>query len=99
MVRLRSRMDTQQLDQPLPTENPHIRKEEDPVREWEGSVAERITPAARHRAPRHPEARLIGDRVFTGVTFVLALSILALLLSLGVALIVTSFPAIRQFGI
>jgi phosphate transport system permease protein len=92
-------MDRQQLAQQFPGETPQIRKEEHHVREWEGSVAQRIAAVARHRAPRYADTRLIGDRIFNGVTFVLALSILALLLSLTVALIVASFPAIRQFGL
>ncbi len=52
---------------------------------------------ARTRAPVH--ARLFGDRIFNTATFILALSILALLFGLAVVLIADSFPAIRAFGL
>src|SRR5260370_41101884 len=52
---------------------------------------------AHTKAPVH--VRLFGDRIFNAATFVLAISILALLFGLAIALIVSSFPAIRAFGL
>jgi phosphate transport system permease protein len=64
------------------------------------SVARDSVPAvARHRAKTPVHVRLIGDRIFNGATFVLALTILAILFGLAIALIVSSFPAIRAFGL
>src|SRR5258708_25827707 len=48
-------------------------------------------------APVH--VRLVGDRIFNTATFILALTILGLLFGLAIALIATSFPAIRAFGL
>jgi len=53
----------------------------------------------RDRAKPVVHARLFGDRIFNTTTFILALMILLLLLGLAVALIVSSFPAIRAFGL
>src|ERR1039458_2441349 len=78
-----------------------IRNSEGRVRlsELEGSMADSI-PMVRHKRARAPvQARLFGDRIFNTGTFILALSILALLFGLAVALIADSFPAIRAFGL
>ena len=57
-------------------------------------------PVVRHKRTRAlVHVRLFGDRIFNTATFILALSILALLFGLAVALIVDSFPAIRAFGL
>ena len=57
-------------------------------------------PVVRHKRTRAPvHVRLFGDRIFNTATFILALSILALLFGLAVALISDSFPAIRAFGL
>jgi phosphate transport system permease protein len=58
-----------------------------------------IAPVPRTRAKPVVHARLFGDRIFNTTTFILALIILLLLLGLTVALIVSSFPAIRAFGL
>src|SRR5208337_1791013 len=71
----------------------------DRLSELEGSMAESI-PGVRHERARAPvQVRLFGDRIFNTATFILALSILALLFGLAVALIADSFPAIRAFGL
>ena len=57
-------------------------------------------PAVRRESARAPvHVRLFGDRIFNTATFILALAILALLAGLAIALIATSFPAIRAFGL
>ena len=64
------------------------------------SVARDSAPAIRRAHAKTPvHVRLFGDRIFNAVTFVLALFILALLFGLAIALIVSSFPAIRAFGL
>jgi phosphate transport system permease protein len=90
-------------------ESPQILKEEHRLSELESSMADSVAPdgvardsvpagaRARVKAPVH--VRLFGDRIFNAATFILALSILALLFGLAVALIVSSFPAIRAFGL
>jgi phosphate transport system permease protein len=62
-------------------------------------MAESIAAVRRDTARTPVHARLFGDRIFNTTTFILALGILALLLGLAVALIVTSLPAIRAFGL
>jgi phosphate transport system permease protein len=76
------------------------------VSELESSMAESVGrdrvgvgAVARTRAKPVPHARLFGDRIFNTVTFVLALLILLLLFGLTIALVVSSFPAIRAFGL
>src|SRR5712675_4788 len=64
------------------------------------SVARDSAPAIRRAHAKTPvHVRLFGDRIFSAVTFVLALFILALLFGLAIALIISSFPAIRAFGL
>src|SRR5258708_26617836 len=64
------------------------------------TVARDSAPAIRRERAKTPvHVRLFGDRIFNVVTFVLALFILALLFGLAIALIVSSFPAIRAFGL
>jgi phosphate transport system permease protein len=66
----------------------------------DNSVARDSAPAIRReRAQTQVHVRLFGDRIFNAVTFVLALFILALLFGLAIALIVSSSPAIRAFGL
>src|SRR5713101_5349000 len=66
----------------------------------DNSVARDSAPAIRRERAKAPvHVRLFGDRIFNVVTFVLALFILALLFGLAIALIVSSFPAIRAFGL
>src|SRR6202158_2575169 len=66
----------------------------------DNSVARDSAPAIRReRANTHVHVRLFGDRIFNTVPFFLALFILALLFGLAIALIVSSFPAIRAFGL
>lgn len=76
-----------------------ILKDEQRFPEMEGSVSDRVTLVRREPAGAEVRSRLFGDRIFNAVTFILALSILALLCSLTAALIFASFPAIRQFGL
>ena len=71
----------------------------DRLSELEGSMADSIPAVRRERTIAPVHARLFGDRIFNTATFILALAILALLLGLAVALIATSFPAIRAFGL
>src|SRR6266851_3654158 len=66
----------------------------------DNSVARDRAPAIRRERAKAPvHVRIIGDRIFNVVTFVLALFILALLFGLAIALIVSSSPAIRAFGL
>jgi phosphate transport system permease protein len=62
-------------------------------------MADSIPAVRRERTSAPVHVRLFGDRIFNTATFILALAILALLLGLAVALIATSFPAIRTFGL
>ncbi len=50
------------------------------------------------RRRRRAHVRLFGDRVFNVVTVSLAITILLLLVGLGIALVVDSWPALRRFG-
>jgi len=61
--------------------------------------ADRVAHVRRERARTPVHVRLFGDRIFNAATFVLALTILALLFGLALALIISSFPAIRTFGL
>src|SRR6266404_8953007 len=62
-------------------------------------MADSIPAVRRERARAPVHVRLFGDRIFNTATFVLALAILGLLFGLAIALIITSFPAIRAFGL
>jgi phosphate transport system permease protein len=76
-----------------------IFEEDQPVSELESSVAGGMTVIKRETAKARAEVRLFGDRIFNTVTFILAISILALLAGLAVALVVESVPSIRAFGL
>ena len=62
-------------------------------------MADSIPAVRRERTMAPVHVRLVGDRIFNTATFILALSILGLLFGLAIALIITSFPAIRAFGL
>jgi phosphate transport system permease protein len=62
-------------------------------------MADSISAVRRERTMAPVHVRLFGDRIFNTATFILALAILGLLFGLAIALIVTSFPAIRAFGL
>jgi len=62
-------------------------------------MADSIPAVRRERTMAPVHVRLFGDRIFNTATFVLALAILGLLFGLAIALIATSFPAIRAFGL
>ena len=56
-------------------------------------------PAVRRESARAPvHVRLFGDRIFNTATFILALTILALLFGLAIALIATAFPRFAPSG-
>jgi phosphate transport system permease protein len=63
------------------------------------SVAENVAVVGQEtRRRRRAHVRLFGDRVFNVVTVSLAITILLLLVGLGIALVVDSWPALRRFG-
>jgi len=64
------------------------------------SVAENVAVVGRETRRRQvAQVRLFGDRVFGLVTLVLGAFILALVLSLAIALVIDAMPAIRKFGL
>ena len=65
----------------------------------EGVPSDRVAAIRRETAKAPVHVRLVGDRIFNAATLMLALSILALLFGLAIALIISSFPAIRAFGL
>jgi phosphate transport system permease protein len=59
----------------------------------------RIGVARAEAARPQVHTRLFGDRIFNSITFLLALVILCMLIALAGALIYTSLPSIRAFGL
>jgi phosphate transport system permease protein len=73
-------------------------REEQQMTELESSMAGGMAVAKNETTRAPATVRLFGDRIFNTITFLLAMSILALLAGLTVSLVVESVPSIRAFG-